>query len=638
MQLALQQGGPADRALADGSTSWNQVAAAALTEWNQYLATLQFNPVSDSTASPNLAASADSSDGVNSAVWSNTVFGEGWGSAIGLTFRFYYTTTSLSYLQQSQFYPTIEADVLFNNTITWDSYRGPMRATATDFRRVALHEFGHVLGLDHPDDHQQAVSADMNAMVSNLDDITADDIGGVQNLYDDTSLAIVTQPQSAGFATGSTATLTAVTANDHEAAFQWYKNGQAYGALNTTGTGGILAITNAQPSDSGAYTLTVTNRAGTVTSNAATLSIGTGPQLTATPQSQTASAGGTVTLSVAAASSSGLIYQWFLNGNAIAGANGSSLTLTNIGVLDAGQYSVGVSNGTITTTSPSAMVSVTTNARLANLSTLANAGSGSNGLTAGFTIGGSGKKTVLIRGIGPALSDFGLSGVMSFPQLVLDQTVDGSPRLLTSCTQGWCLNPISSAATLAQAFASVGAFGLQTGSNDEAILGTLDPANGLTATVTSPDASSGGLALVEVWDEDSTSSTSRLTNLSVLAQSGPGANLLTAGFLVQGSTSQTVLVRGDGPALSGFGVANALNHPILTLVRQADGAVLATNAGWNNDSRLAAAFTATGAFPFTANSADAAIVVTLPPGLYSASVGDTNNSSGAALIEVYEMR
>src|SRR5204862_1487224 len=92
-----------------------------------------------------------------------------------------------------------ESDVIFNTDISWDSYRGALRypggQLVCDLRRVALHEFGHVLGLDHPDDAGQSVSAIMNSVVSDLDNLTADDINGAQALYPPRTPVITLQPR-----------------------------------------------------------------------------------------------------------------------------------------------------------------------------------------------------------------------------------------------------------------------------------------------------------------------------------------------------------------------------------------------------------------------------------------------------------
>ena len=80
---------------------------------------------------------------------------------------------------------TDESDTVFNTAYHWDSYRGPLRPGIQDFHRVALHEFGHMLGLDHPDEHGQTVPAIMNSVISNIGALQPDDIAGVKSLYDD---------------------------------------------------------------------------------------------------------------------------------------------------------------------------------------------------------------------------------------------------------------------------------------------------------------------------------------------------------------------------------------------------------------------------------------------------------------------
>ena len=80
----------------------------------------------------------------------------------------------------------VEADVIFNNAFHYDSYRGPLDPDVEDFHRIALHEFGHVLGLDHPDQASppQNRAAIMNSTISDLDSLQADDIAGAKSIYD----------------------------------------------------------------------------------------------------------------------------------------------------------------------------------------------------------------------------------------------------------------------------------------------------------------------------------------------------------------------------------------------------------------------------------------------------------------------
>jgi hypothetical protein len=167
MELQL---GPTSGPLLDGSADWGQAAESALATWNVVIASAQFRVVRDSVA-PILFRNA-----FNNVYFGATVDGRSFAGAVAITI---YRTRSSE---------IFEADVVFNSNLDFNSYRGPLRrsvdgGTLYDLRRVALHEFGHVLGLDHPDQAGQFVAAIMNSRVSNVDDLLRDDIAGARAIY-----------------------------------------------------------------------------------------------------------------------------------------------------------------------------------------------------------------------------------------------------------------------------------------------------------------------------------------------------------------------------------------------------------------------------------------------------------------------
>ena len=172
--MQLQLGGTGGGTLIDGNTTWGTPAENALAIWNQILGRVQFSVVRDSTI-PRVFG-----DGKNSVYFDSTTpagsFGEG--------------VVALTVLTTSADNQTTEGDVIFNNQSPYNSYRGPLRpassgGTLNDLRRVALREFGRVLGLDYPDQGMppQSVSAQMNFAASDLDTLAQDDVNGAQSLY-----------------------------------------------------------------------------------------------------------------------------------------------------------------------------------------------------------------------------------------------------------------------------------------------------------------------------------------------------------------------------------------------------------------------------------------------------------------------
>ena len=266
-----------------------------------------------------------------------------------------------------------------------------------------------------------------------------------------------------------------------------------------------------------------------------------------------------------------------------------------------------------------------TTARLANVSVRSIAGANANVLIVGFVVNGTGAEQVLVRAVGPGLSQFGVVGVLANPLLALFDS--NGNQLATNA--GWGGSTI-----LASEFSQVGAFTLQANSADSALAQSLTFGS-YTAQISGPNSSS-GVALAEIYEAKLSPTTAYLVNLSGRAVVGPGANVLIAGFVVNGTGTEQVLVRAVGPGLSQFGVAGVLANPQLALF-DSNGNQLAANAGWGGSTILASEFNQVGAFALSNSSADSVITVRLPPGAYTAQVSGVAGTHGVALIEVYEL-
>ena len=133
--------------------------------------------------------------------------------------------------------------------------------------------------------------------------------------------------------------------------------------------------------------------------------------------------------------------------------------------------------------------------------------------------------------------------------------------------------------------------------------------------------------------------TARFVNNATRARVTAGSGALIAGFVVTGSEPKTMLIRGVGPTLADYQVTDALATPTLTVYNNANGQLVASNRGWRNapdPEALAAMARQVGAFALKPGSADSALLLTLPPGIYSANVSSDSATSGVALAEVYE--
>jgi len=446
--------------------------------------------------------------------------------------------------------------------------------------------------------------------------------------------SVSSQPASQTVDAGSSVTLKVAGAGSAPLSYQWQFNGTPIvGATAST-----YAMSSVQVGNAGTYTVVITNSAGSVTSQGATLTVNAvtvAPVFAVQPQSQTIAAGSTVVFSAAADAAPLPTYQWERNGAPIPGATSSTLVVNAATVADAGDYACVASNAGGSPTSHVATLTVSSTpdiGRLVNISCRAGVGTGGNILIVGFAVGGqgtSGSENLFVRASGPALVPFGVTGTLSDPELELFS----GPSLLGIST-GW-----GGASAISTAAASVGAFPwADTSSRDSALLQSF-PVGPYTASVSGLSGDT-GVALAEVYDDTPagtyTPSKPRIVNISARVPVGTGGNVLIAGFVIGGSTSRTVLIRASGPALIPFKLTGTLADPLLQLFSGTT--LLASNTAWGGDPQISAAAASVGAFTWNfGESNDSAILVTLPPGLYSAEVSGASGDTGIALVEVYEV-
>ena len=279
----------------------------------------------------------------------------------------------------------------------------------------------------------------------------------------------------------------------------------------------------------------------------------------------------------------------------------------------------------------------TGSATLGNLSARGVADVGSNALIVGFVITGTGNKTLLIRGIGPALKTFGVPGALRWPSLTL---YDSTGKALGTNNGWYGENTRAVSAQISAAATSVGAFALDPFDLDSAMLVTLPP-GGYTAVVSPTLALNGastgsGTALAEVYDVSKTDG-SRLINLSTRGNIAEGGQIIV-GFVVVGQGTKRVLVRGIGPTLQAFGITNPASNPITTLYDAASNLLL-QNDSWSFSSstdQVTVLSPDIGAFSLPAGSFDSALLTTLGPGGYSAVI--RTKLPGVALVELYEAK
>ena len=237
----------------------------------------------------------------------------------------------------------------------------------------------------------------------------------------------------------------------------------------------------------------------------------------------------------------------------------------------------------------------------------------------GFIITGNALKKVVVRAIGPSLQN-SLAGALSDPVLQLHGS-DGSVILEND---NWKDDSAQAAEIETNKLAPAHEL-------EAAVVATLAPGN-YTAAVTGKNGAT-GIALVEVYDVTQPGD-AKLANISTRGFVASAENVLIGGFILGGTNGNAkVLIRAIGPSLASAGVRNSLSDPTLEL-HDSNGALLVTNDNWQDQQR--SAIEQSGIPPN--DSLESAILADLLPGAYTAIVAGKNNSTGIALIEVYNLR
>jgi hypothetical protein len=653
----LQLGGTSTPLL-DGSPTWAASADEALTLWNVHLTTTRFSSVRDSTAP------IAPGNNTNNVLFSDTVYGDAWGSGV-LAVAIYYTSGGGTTMR--------ECDVLFNSRLSWNSYRGPLQGGVYDFRRVALHEFGHVLGLNHPDAIGQNVVAIMNSRIGNLDTLAEDDINGARALYGGSTVlppSITSHPLSRTVLAGQTVSFSVTATGTAPLAHQWMKSGTPIsGATSST-----LTLANVTQASAGTYAVTVSNAAGTATSMPATLTVNTtppppvflpppppvlvAPTIAVSPVSRTVNAGETVTFSVVANGTAPLAYRWQKAGVNISGATGSSYTIAPVQPGDAGTYAVVVSNaiGSITstaatlvvnsapliTTQPADVTVVAGSALTLAVVATARPAPAYQWEKDGVALSGASSAAFTLPAAGAA--DAGLYRVRVANSL--GSVVSSAARVTVHVPPEIVVPPSARTVIAGESVTfAVEASGLPPPVYQWRKDGGIIPgATGPSYTVGAAQPEDAGSYSVVVTNVAG-SVTSRAVSLDVrfsrivnLSTRGfiPAGDALTTGFVIRGSGAKQLVIRGIGPGLRAFGLEGVIDEAWLEVVPDGPASAALPGDDWSAGKSLAEAFARVGAFPLPDASRDAALTPILQPRAYTVRTTAGNAQPGIALAEIYD--
>ena len=266
---------------------------------------------------------------------------------------------------------------------------------------------------------------------------------------------------------------------------------------------------------------------------------------------------------------------------------------------------------------PSPTASPAPTSRLVNLSTRMEVGTGNNVMIGGFIIQGDQLKKIVLRAIGPSLSSSGVVGTLQDPKLELH---DAAGTLLAS-NDNWQQS--------LDAGEIIDAGLAPSDPRESALVARLAPGN-YTAVLSGVNNTT-GVGLVESYSLDANAS--HAANISTRGRVGTANDAMIGGFIVGGRTAKTILVRAGGPSLGASGFTDVLADPEIEL-HDSTGQLIAANDDWMT-SLQQNEIMATGLQP--SDPKEPALVVTIPPGNYTAVVQGANGGSGVGLVEIYDL-
>ena len=437
--------GALNQTLQDGSQSWNEAATPAMDDWNAQMNKVQLAAVTNSTVP------VSSGDGVNSTSFASTVFGDSFGGGVLAVTYYLYQGSTFS-----------EADVIFNKAQSFDSYRGNLQFNAQgkcvcDIRRVFLHELGHVLGLNHPDDAGQHVEAIMNSVVSNLYQLTGDDEAGIQFLYG------APAPSPTPTPTGTPPVIPSRLVNISTRVRVGLGDEVLIGGFIIQGDELKKVILRAiGPS------LSASGVTGALQDPKLELHDATGALLDSNDNWQDSLDAGEIIASTIAPTDprEAAIVARLAPGNYTAIVSGANNT-TGIGLVESYTLDTSASHA-------------------ANISTRGHVGGGDEALIGGFIVGGNTSKTILVRALGPSLGASAGGSVLADPQVEL---YDGDGQVIAS-NDNW-----NSGSQVSEIIAT----GIPPDDpHESALIATVVPGN-YTAVVSGVDGGA-GIGLVEIYD------------------------------------------------------------------------------------------------------------------------------------------